>query len=369
MPSQKQLTALVIMSLPLVAAAEVSFESKVGYDDNPFRLNTDLFSISSDTFVQSQLKLGFEKQGFQASLRASDKTYENDSRADEQRLSAGISYQLDLPAKMNLSLGVDFNQQDRSFVSRFSGDTFMARGQSGADRYDYQRIQPSLQWQMKPHKKHKLSLELAHRQQRYEDLTALGLFSLDYDQTQSTLLWRYQFAKTWRISPELYYAERDYKTRPAEDAEGENIEGLVLHYTYVGAGAELRYKPSRKLQFRWALNAQRRVDNGGGFYDTDTVGGSFRLIYKPKKYHRSELRVTYSDLDYKRNVTTDVEANSETPSRSALRFKATHERPLFKIAKQPLMLELESNLEAHNAELVQYQYDRYRLTVGLNYSL
>ncbi len=366
-PYRMMVLALVVAT-STTTANELEVEVGIGYDSNPFRLNDALFSTSSDTFLSTELEGELELGNLSLEADVEQRTYSDDDRADTTRFEAEVEYEQQLSKVVELEAGIEFVSSDRSYVSRFSGDTFRFGGVNAEDRYDFTRWEPSARVTAKLSDQHRLRLTLSHRQQDYDDFTAIGLSNLDYDQTNIEAQWRYRPIDAFTITPELELSQRDYDDRPAADSAGADIPGSTLSYDYVGVGLRLRYELSDKTTISPRINFVQREDNGGGFYDTDDLRVAVSLNHKPAKNQRLYMVLSYSDLEYSRANTTNIEEDSEAPSRSGWRIRVSYEQPVLQLADEHLIGFVNLQAEDFDADLREYQYDRYQATVGVKYS-
>ncbi|NTS76688.1 autotransporter outer membrane beta-barrel domain-containing protein [Catenovulum sp. SM1970] len=349
-------------------ATDVHISSGLGYDDNPYRLN-EAFKPESDTYWRNKVRIKHDfNKNWYTDARLDSSVYADDSNADtlSTHIEAGYKTRL-LDNKATLTTSLAHKYFDKTFVSRFSGQEYFYKGNNASDRYDYQRWTPEIDLTYRLDKNNRFKASFDYRFQAYEGYTDLGLSNLDYEQAKLKFEWRHRFNKNFSITPNIELTKRSHDERLAKDALGKNIPGKVLSYDYQGAGVKSFYRFNKATSLSTSFKYIQRNDNASGYYDTEEKVFSTRLLHKFDKNTRLTLGLRYADLDYQRQLFTDVETEDETPSTEGWRVQAKYQQHAFSVKDVPVSWYADANYYDYTAEINAYEYDRVKLESGLSF--
>lgn len=350
-------------------AMDLTIESTVGHDSNPFRLSDD-FSPDSSAFWRNRVTLRSDRDStWLYEIDGLNYSYSNENDADSSQVDVefGRRFWLD-DETQDLVLKLGYRQSDRTFVSRFQGDVYEVQGESVGDRYDYDRVYAEVKYDKKLKGRNAYQLRLRLRDQSYDDFSDLNLSRLDYQSAELRLRWQgYLSSKLrYRLYGEL--SMRDFDDRRAQSVNGERLAGTDLEYDAFEFGIDSRFRVAKGVYLYTRLGWSQREDNGGGFFDTDTLTGSARLRWSLSEGRLVSLSAYYRDLEYDRdNITTDLENDAEAPSTRGWRFVASYEKQL--MDSEYGRLDWISHLRNYSdqSDLRQYEFDRLMVETGLRY--
>lgn len=350
-----------------IQAAEIDLKTGIGHDSNPFRL-TDSLPVNADTYWHQAVRIDLGKDtSWIGQLNLRRNIYQDIDAADHRTIDARAGYKGTFSDGVHdYRLSLAYRDQDKSYVSRFSGLPYAVGGTSASDRYDFSRWHPRADVNFQIAKGQTLQVRLEHRDIDYEDYLDLGLTDLDYHQTGVRLGWKHRLNREFRYELFSDVQHREYENRLAKDDRGNNISDKHSQYRYLTLGAKMRYRLARQTYVYLGLKMIDRNDNGGGYYDTETYRGSvlLRRILPTKSEWSLSLR--YSDLNYDRKDTNgDLENDAETPSTDGFGAVARYTRPLFTLGDAPVEGYVQLNYDDYDAEIDAYAYDRTRFESGL----
>lgn len=352
-------------------AVSLEVSSALGVDDNPFRLS-DNFSIESASYASSfmRVKLG-ETLGVGADLRLRDIRFDDLESAESRDMQARVNFnQRFLDKKLYLRSYIDYRDYDKTYVSRFSGETYEVNDNDASDRYDYGAWRMLLEGRYRLAKSHYVIAGTRYQARDFEDYDSLGISNLDYKQASINLGWRYQPNRQWRVELRSEFTAREYDAKVARDFNGNRIDGSILEYDYRRLEVRLRYRPSKQLTASFNTSFTDRSDNGGGYYDTDTRRSSARLSWAPNDKNSFTASLAYGDIAYERGTSaTDLESEAETPSTEGWRARASYNRLLWEDDDYRVFWQSDWSWFRDSAEQDVYAYSRQKLETGLKLEL
>jgi hypothetical protein len=366
--------AVSMLYAPNLSAAEIELESGLGTDSNPFRLSDSLVP-QSESYWRNELKLSLgEVAPWFMKVKFEDQQYSGDDRADNTKVSGevGVTTQFG-QAKHELELSLNAGSQDRTYVSRVTGQEFSFGGTPFGDRYDqtYQGAEAGFEFNLG--KRQKILAEIEYQKRDYEDPTIDGLSNLDYDSTKLELSWQNYIGNEFRYRISAHTGERNYDERLARDIDGNEIPGVIESYKLTGVDLQTRYRMGKKTYAYITIGLDQRTDNGGGYYDTDTKSLGFRLSHKTQSDSQLRLSLKYRDLSYDRgDIATDIETDAETPSSSGWTAIASYEKPLVRFNQSEdsdeaseLSWYIQAKIYDFDADRDIYRFNREILETGL----
>ena len=350
-------------------AADLTVESTAGYDSNPFRLS-DSFSPDGSALWRNRATLRSNSDNpWLFRLDGLNYTYGSESDADSTAFDVGLGRRFWLEDNaQDLVFTLGYRQSNRNFVSRFQGDVYQVRGESAGDRYDYERAYAEVRYDRKLKDRNSYQIRLRLRDQSYDDFSDLGLSRLDYQSAELRLRWQGYLNSKFRYRLYAEFSQREFDDRRAQSATGSRLAGTDLEYDAVEFGFDGRYRLSKDVLLYTRLGWAQREDNGGGFFDTDTLNGSARLRWALGNDRLVWLSAYYRDLGYDRDdITTDLENDGEAPSTKGWRFVATYEQPLMETSRGRFDWISHVRYFRDQSDLRQYEFDRWTIETGLKF--
>lgn len=364
--------ALLTLVATQARAVDISVKAGVGVDANPHRL-ADSFDPQQQSYLYNSYRVKTDSRSNWILEAGGANWYFQDletADASNFRLFGGYKDKL-LDNKLAYTVGLKYQQSDRTYVSRFSGDVYQTKGQSAADRYDSSRFTPSIDLRYRLSKQHYLLFDWEYKTVGYEDYTTLGLSNLDYNQWQSQAGWLFRVDKNTRHQLTGKFRSREYDNKLARGLDGKTIEGLNSVYDYVGAEYKLRHKFNDNLRFSLTADMLIRSDNAEGYYDTrsTSIRADIRHQFSENWYY--SLSAGYRSLDYDRDTAaaSTGEVDDELPNNRGFNLRAHFEGTLFKLDTVSTNLYLTSNYYQYDSDTAAYQYDRYKLETGIRIRL
>lgn len=348
-------------------AAEFQLATGVGYDENPFRLN-ETFPAESDQFLLTEVRVDLgESSPFFARLTARTNHYLDQDRADSVFVTAVTGYETELgEAEHELRLSLIGVHSDRTYVSRFTGDTFQVRGFDAGDRYDYSRLGARAEIDFQIGEQTELMLDLQYREQNYEDFDNLTISNLDYGQFIAQMALRSQWGSRLRYDIVLEGSQRDHDSRQARGIDGRLLPDSVLEYDYEMIGLNLRYRLTPRSFLYAEFELEDREDNAERYYSTEMYQTDLIYRHFGQDGSRFTLSASFRDNDYVRNsLLQDIETEAEAPSSRGWRFNSQIQRAIYQRGETTLYWFAEANYWNYDSPRNFYEYSRLNIETGL----
>lgn len=356
------------LSAPSVQA-QITGTLETGYDNNPFRLS-EQFDRRAGAFADVEFRLEHEfSSGFWLDGRVGALASQSED-ADQSRFALTVGYQNEAQV-FGQSAEFEFHArasgQDRTFVSRNTGEIGAFSGELIPDRFDQNSFELRARADIALHRDWTLRLQADGRTRSYEDYTSLGLSNLDYDQVFAHGRLRYwpdggtvdgQFG--------VSLGRRVYDDRRARALDTGFLPGTDLEFDFTSVDASWKWEFYPDHDLRLAYSYDAREDNVTGYYDTSLHRTRLRYRYMPEWGNRFSAEIEYRDFTFD-NVPAALIVNNEenVAPNDGYRFTLSYDRRIVREQDREIWLDFSVIHDDFSSPNVSYIHDRTLTRLGV----
>ncbi len=376
--SKKSKKSLMACSFLLVSlnlyALDYNLELNTGFDSNPLAL-ADSFAPESDQYFELDLRFRQElAEGLRAAVSYSNHSYIDQDNADTQAAAVKLDYVFDSKLMMRdvtYRFDTEYNNSDRTYVSKNIGrigeDSI---GNPIPDRYDSNWFDYRVRADIELTDYTRLDLNLLGRSKKYEDLSSLGLSSLDYSQYLFEPELRYSSDDRNLFTAKTTLGSRSYDNRNGRDLSGAFVPNTQLEYDFIGFKFGWRYRPSMSQQFRVSYSYDAREDNVSGYFDA--TDNKLSLQYRNNLSDKQELRlgVSYNDYSYDNTVNAaQSESEEAIYTKDGFNVSASYGYLWSQTDYGNWWLTTSLGHESYSSVSPNYEYDQAQFSIGIKLEL
>lgn len=371
-PSAKCVFFGVLLGLPLCSsAADFDISGRVGYDSNPLKLSETFGSVSQPFFRgHFEISDDYQKQ-WKWGIKVDNANYPQNNEADWQKMAGNLGFNSKFKfygEKFRYKLSADHKTDDRTFVSRFTGQVGKFSGVDLGDRYDTNVSHINAALVYRTNTKKRFEFYYQARNKNYQSYDVVGLSKLDYVHHRLGLDMRFPLSETSKIKLIPEFTFRDYKDRRIKDVNGNSLVDTDLQFQYLNF--EGSYSSGSLGDLLWKVSAKysQRTDNGEGYWDSATTSLSLYARYVLIEDHIFSSSIGYRQLSYANRVdVADVDVNELLQANNGFTFKFDYKYVFYHAKASKLSLFAKLQVDSFDSSSLAYQYDRNQLSAGIRW--
>lgn len=365
-----------IISLALPAYA-LEIKAAGGFDTNPFELSGE---VDGGLFTDIEVN----HEGTKKVLEKSELRYNAalTSRLYEKAFEDADTHRLDLRGRFvhrfkigkrsaNFLLTGDWRSDRRTYFSQSQRAVATSRGNSLADRFDYDSGKLAAELIYRLDKTHSISLYSYLSGRNYlEDYEDIGLESLDYYEASLQPTYRYKNKEIGlRGRAFVYYRKRLYEDLLEDDLTRANIDGDKLRYDFYGYGVTVTKSITEKLSMNAYANGYLARDDAVGFRDFDFHQLRVGLDYQISEARKLSAQGSCNIRDFILDVANPVESETGNAGRLRKGCKAEVEysAPFIKLNNDQLRWHAKIGTEVESNSAQTLSYDKFYALFSISY--
>ena len=368
------LTSLALLVGSVIASPDKSVNATVTYgiDDNPFNLTESLNGVEQNfIFGEFSARTNFNKF-FYLSAKADKVVYPDDPRADQFQGFASARINTRFKAfgeKFRFKLGGNYRVKDKTYVSKVTGLVGTYRGQSIADRYDWDQTTAETELNYYTTKNLMLEFKYQNRAKDYVDLLIDGVSDFSYKHNRYTLGLEYKASKLGRFFINGTFNERVYNDKRGRDLFGDEIAGTDLIYTFHTLNLGYIYRPNKKVRWRYTYQYEERRDNTSGYYNATKGYVALSATHQFGDYQHLKVKAKYSKFSLiNQNVFDPLELEEMANDRKGLSLTLGYEWVFATLFDTNIALYSEIDYANFESFDVTYTHESRRFSLGLRWS-
>ncbi|WP_196138085.1 hypothetical protein [Aliikangiella sp. G2MR2-5] len=287
----------------------------VGFDSNPHQLS-EQHSYSNELFAHTSLQ---SESNFRDiiywDVNAIKEVFPDDGRADRFTVDADVKLSLDFELSdiiYHYGIGVEYQQQDKTFVSRETGLVATLDDTSLANRFDYQGQGYYLHLDFASSETFNYRFKLSQSSRDFTDYVVTGVDRLDYDSTTLAVGLDLNTTNQGRFYADVAFDNRVYLDRMDRDEEGEYVIGSQLEFNRVISSLGYVYQPDEDTKWDYVFRYINRYSQGTTFYDTQSASIDIEAFYQVADYHIIEGSLSYRTFYYDEDLNQPYEFFEES---------------------------------------------------------
>ena len=374
------ITSFLLIGLTAIFTKVSAYEFKLqqGIDNNPYEISQPGNSSSyADIYMghdgahkvskKTEYRYSFDINGrkyYETEASAADKLDIDVRLRSINRFKVnGKSLNLLLTADWNTDRGTYFSQRTRQVATT-------SRGQSIADRFDYDNGKLAAEVIYRFNRKHSLGLySYISRRNYLNDYEDINLEALDFTEAALQPTYRYKSESGLYLRSFVYYKRRTYDDLLNDNINGRNIPDSKLRYNMYGYGFLVNKTIAGRLFAQVYASGYFSRDNAEGYRDLDYHKLALKFEYKINDTSELVLDGYCYIRDYKQDSARPVESEfgDSGRKRTGCKSELSYSTPFPFLNDENIRLTTRLATENESNSENRLSFDKFEFGIGVSY--